>query len=81
MCALKIDLNHWATMFAADVSVVNHGSPRVYDTYVPIMFAGWNIEAEKVRRQVETVDIAPTLSLLLGTKLPSGSVGESLLSR
>ena len=56
---LKIDLNHWGTTFAGDVSVINHGSPWVYDTYVPIMFAGWNIEAKKVRRQVETVDIAP----------------------
>lgn len=69
---------HWKTTFTGDVAVVNHGSPWVYDTYVPIMFAGWNIPAVKVRRQVETVDIAPTLSLLLGTKLPSGSVGKSL---
>ena len=69
---------HWKTTFTGDVAVVNHGSPWVYDTYVPIMFAGWNIETTKVQRQVETVDIAPTLSLLLGTKLPSGSVGKSL---
>ena len=69
---------HWRTTFTGDVATVNHGSPWVYDTYVPIMFAGWNISATKVQRQVETVDIAPTLSLLLGTKLPSGSVGKSL---
>ena len=69
---------HWGTTFTGDVAVVNHGSPWVYDTYVPIMFAGWNISATKVQRHVETVDIAPTLSLLLGTKLPSGSVGKIL---
>jgi arylsulfatase A-like enzyme len=50
----------------------------VYDTYVPIIFAGWNISARKINRHVETVDIAPTLALLLGTKLPSGSVGKPL---
>jgi arylsulfatase A-like enzyme len=51
----------------------------VYDTYVPIMFAGWSISAARVQQRVETVDIAPTLSLLLGTKLPSGSVGKPLI--
>jgi hypothetical protein len=45
------------------------------------MFAGWNIEAAKVQRKVETVDVASTLSLLLGTKLPSGSVGKTLASK
>ncbi len=69
---------HWGTTFSGDVAVVNHGSPWVYDTYVPIMFAGWNISGKKVYRQAETVDIAPTLALLMGTKLPSGSVGKSL---
>jgi hypothetical protein len=69
---------HWGATFSGDVAVVNHGSPWVYDTYVPIMFAGWNISADKIRRRVETVDIAPTLALLLGTRLPSGAVGKPL---
>ena len=69
---------HWGIIVTGDASVVHHGSPWVYDTYVPIMFAGWNISAVKVRRQVETVDIAPTLALLLGAKLPSSSVGKPL---
>lgn len=69
---------HWGITYARDVAAVNHGSLWAYDTYVPIMFAGWNIEAVKVQRKVETVDIAPTLSLLLGIKLPSGSVGKTL---
>ena len=70
---------HWGAMYSGDVAAVNHGSPWVYDIYVSIMFAGWDIPALKVRRQVETVDIAPTLSLLLGAKSPSGSVGEPLI--
>ena len=69
---------HWGTTFSGDVAVVNHGSPWVYDTYVPIIFSGWNISAKKISRYVETVDIAPTLALFLGTKLPSGSVGKPL---
>jgi predicted AlkP superfamily pyrophosphatase or phosphodiesterase len=69
---------HWGATLSGDVAVVNHGSPWVYDTYVPIIFSGWNISAKKISRHVETVDIAPTLALFLGTKLPSGSVGKPL---
>ncbi|MDH3691848.1 MAG: alkaline phosphatase family protein [Gammaproteobacteria bacterium] len=55
-----------------------HGSPWHYDTYVPIVFAGAGLTAEKVTRKVYTVDIAPTLSAYMGIKPPSGAVGEVL---
>ena len=55
-----------------------HGSPWRYDTYVPIMFAGKGISARQISRPVETKDIAPTLSLLVGTKPPSGAIGSIL---
>jgi len=55
-----------------------HGSPWSYDTHVPIVFAGAGLKPMRVDRRVHTVDIAPTLSTILGTKLPSGSVGEPL---
>jgi predicted AlkP superfamily pyrophosphatase or phosphodiesterase len=55
-----------------------HGSPWNYDTYVPIVFAGTDIEPEIVYRRVHTVDVAPTLSAFLGIKPPSGSVGNVL---
>ena len=56
-----------------------HGSPWRYDTYVPIMFAGKGIPAQHIYRKVETVNIAPTLSLLVGAKLPSGTTGIALV--
>lgn len=55
-----------------------HGSPWNYDTFVPIVFAGLGLEARIVDRAVETVDIAPTLSRLLGIRPPSGATGEVL---
>jgi predicted AlkP superfamily pyrophosphatase or phosphodiesterase len=55
-----------------------HGSPWTYDTHVPIVFAGAGLRPATVSRRVHTVDIAPTLSALAGTGLPSGSVGEPL---
>ncbi len=55
-----------------------HGSPWRYDTYVPLIFVGAGIPAQRVARPVQTVDVAPTLSLLIGAKPPSGSVGVPL---
>ena len=69
---------HWTATYNKDIAVVNHGSPWEYDTYVPIIFAGADIRPQRIHRPVETVDIAPTLSLYLGIKPPSGSVGHPL---
>ena len=56
-----------------------HGSPWSYDTYVPIVFAGAGLPARFVDRRVQTVDIAPTLSVFVGANPPSGSDGEPLV--
>lgn len=55
-----------------------HGSPWRYDTYVPIIFAGADIEAQQIHRRVHPVDIAVTLSARVGAKPPSGAAGQSL---
>ncbi len=55
-----------------------HGSPWSYDSYVPIVFAGAGFTAKTSYRRVQTVDVAATLSALMGIKPPSGSVGEPL---
>ena len=47
--------------------------------HVPIVFAGAGIKSHTVDRRVRTVDVAPTLSALLGIKPPSGSVGDPLV--
>ncbi len=56
-----------------------HGSPWVYDTYVPIFFAGKGIPRSTVHRRVGPQDIAATIAATLGIKPPSGSVGTPLL--
>jgi arylsulfatase A-like enzyme len=55
-----------------------HGSPWRYDTYMPLIFMGEGIPAQRLARKVETVDIAPTIAVLLGAKPPSASVGQPL---
>ena len=56
-----------------------HGSPWKYDTHVPIIFAGNGLEHKNVFRNVETVDVALTLSNYLKIKVPSGSSGRPLI--
>lgn len=57
---------------------VMHGSPWRYDSHVPILFSGPGIEPAKVSRRVATVDVAVTLSNILGTTQPSGAAGRVL---
>ena len=55
-----------------------HGSPWRYDTYVPVIFAGAGLKPQRVFRQIQTVDIATTLSAIAGTNRPSGARGQIL---
>jgi arylsulfatase A-like enzyme len=57
---------------------VTHGSPWRYDTYVPIIFAGNGIRPQTVDRRVRAIDVAPTLSHLIGAPPPSGAAGDVL---
>jgi arylsulfatase A-like enzyme len=60
-------------------SIIDHGTPWAHDAYVPVVFAGANVPAARIVRQVYTVDVAPTLSAYVGTNTPSGSVGTPLV--
>jgi predicted AlkP superfamily pyrophosphatase or phosphodiesterase len=60
-------------------AAVTHGSPWRYDTYVPVIFAGYGLEPQTVKRRIHTVDVAITLSNLVGALPPSGAAGEVLL--
>jgi len=58
---------------------VTYGSPSRYDTFVPILFAGYGITPQTVSRRVHPIDVALTLSVVKGTRPPSGATGEVLL--
>jgi hypothetical protein len=58
---------------------VTHGSPWRYDTYVPVVFAGGSLSARRVYREIQTVDVAPTLAAVVGVKPPSGARGAPLI--
>jgi hypothetical protein len=71
-----------AHRFVADMEgltvAATHGSPWGYDTFVPLIFAGYNIDDDTVYKRVSTTDIAVTLSAILGIKAPSGAQGNVL---
>ena len=56
-----------------------HGTGYTYDTHVPILFFGWNISQGESSRYTNITDIAPTLAILLHTKLPNGATGQPIL--
>jgi hypothetical protein len=56
----------------------HHGSAWRYDSHVPLIFAGSNLTAKTVTRAVSTMDVARTLSALVGAKSPSGAEGKVL---
>lgn len=71
-----------AHRFIADMEgltvAATHGSPWRYDTFVPIVFAGYGLDDEVIYQQVSTLDIAATMAALLKIKAPSGATGQVL---
>lgn len=54
-----------------------HGNPWNYDTHVPVIFYGWGInEGAQSVREIHITDIAPTISMLMNMRLPSGATGQ-----
>ncbi len=55
-----------------------HGSSHTYDTSVPILFYGKGVPKGSSARFHTITDIAPTLSVLLKIKFPSGCTGQPI---
>jgi predicted AlkP superfamily pyrophosphatase or phosphodiesterase len=74
---------YWLLQETEQDAVMN-GSPWSYDTYVPILFTGATLKAQRIDRRVDPVDIAATLSTLMSVTPPSnarGSVLEAVASQ
>lgn len=55
-----------------------HGSGLSYDTHVPLLFFGKGIANGETYSKTEIIDIAPTISALLGISFPNGATGKTL---
>jgi predicted AlkP superfamily pyrophosphatase or phosphodiesterase len=58
----------------------NHMTGYVYDRTVPIIFSGFGVKNGLFATPAEVVDIAPTISFLLGVLPPALSEGHVLTS-
>ena len=70
--------HHFINEFDGLQVAATHGSPWRYDTFVPLVFAGWRVPQGRVARRVFTIDVTPTLAILAGTCIPSGAAGKPL---
>lgn len=66
----------WAWTGYADSTT--HSAPWPYDTHVPLLLWGPGVQGGRFHRRVTAMDIAPTLSQLLGIGYPSGCLGAPL---
>lgn len=55
-----------------------HGTDYSYDTHVPLLFYGKGIEKGETTQRSEVIDIAPTVSALLGIAYPNATTGHPL---
>lgn len=56
----------------------SHGDPYDYNTHVPLIIMGPSVQAGTYEEAVSPVDLAPTLSAIIGTELPAGRQGQVL---
>jgi len=55
-----------------------HGSGFNYDTHIPLLFYGKGINKGSTYQKTKIVDIAPTISALLGISFPNGNTGNPI---
>lgn len=62
------------TLFSSKADGTSHGDPWPYDTQVPLVLAGWHIQAQLIAMNVQVADLAPTLADLTGVHWPESEV-------
>jgi arylsulfatase A-like enzyme len=67
-----------APFTVSGTSPADHLSPYTYDTHVPLAFYGLAFQTGTYRRHVEPIDLAVTLSSLLGINAPTHATGRVL---
>ena len=55
-----------------------HGVWNPYDSHIPLLFYGWQIDKGRSTESVQVIDIATTVCSMLGIQQPNGSVGKVL---
>ena len=48
------------------------------ETHVPLIWYGWKVKKKSIYREIEVIDIAPTISSLLDVAFPNGCQGKAI---
>ena len=64
--------------FTHGMKGTDHGAWNPYDTHIPLLFMGWNIEHGSTTRPVFMTDIAATVCALLHIQAPNGCIGQPI---
>ena len=74
-----IQLLYWPQWIAGFESRgTTHGAWNPYDSHIPLVWYGWNVQPGQSNKRVYMSDIAPTLAAMLHIQMPSGSVGKPI---
>ena len=55
---------------------MTHGAWNPYDTHIPLIWYGWNIERGTSYRTISMTDISATLAAMLHIQMPNGCIGN-----
>lgn len=56
-----------------------HSVWNPYDTHIPFLMMGWNIQHGSTHQRVEMTDISATVAALLHIQMPSGCIGKPIV--
>jgi len=74
-----IQLIYWPQWIEGfEAKGTTHGAWNPYDSHIPLLWYGWNIQPGQSSRRVYMSDIAPTLAAMLHIQMPSGTVGRPI---
>lgn len=56
----------------------SHNSAYEYDSHVPLIWYGWNIPHKVIKREIQIIDIVPTLTDILNIQKPNSCSGKPI---
>ena len=57
----------------------SHGSAFNYDTHVPLLWYGGNVQSQEVYRSIQITDVSATLAQLLYLQMPNALTGKPII--
>lgn len=73
---LMVTLPGWLPYYSKKGTTHSVWNP--YDTHIPLIFMGWNVQHGSTNRTTQMTDISATLAALLHIQMPNGCIGNPI---